>query len=89
VVARIAALVLRTYLWVTTREFPRSTVSNLGAAGRDAKGTAGDYLTHPNAIPVEKMAFQLCFPAVVKTTAGNMTAATPFMFSSACAQAQA
>jgi hypothetical protein len=48
-----------------------------------------DYLTHPNAIPVEKMAFQQCFAAVVKTQAGNMTASTPFMFSSACVQAQA
>jgi hypothetical protein len=68
---------------------PPLTVSNLGAAGRDAKGTAGDYLTHPNAIPVEKMAFQQCFRAVVKTAAGIMTASTPFMFSSAGAEAQA
>jgi hypothetical protein len=89
VVARIAALVLRTYLWATTREFPARPYHNLGAAGRDAKGTAEDYLTHPNAIPVEKMAFQQCFPAVVKTSAGNMTASTLFMSSSACAEAQA
>jgi hypothetical protein len=89
VVARIAALVLRTYLWVTTREFPARPYHNLGAAGRDAKGTAKDYLTHPSAIPVEKMAFQQCFPAVVKGSRGDYVSIDVFISASACAAAQA
>ena len=58
---------------------PFDLTCNLGAARVPAKGTTHDYLTHPNAIPAEKMALGPCFPGVVKVDPRNIEKnAAPF-----------
>src|SRR5215831_11963851 len=47
---------------------PGRPYHNLGTARVAAKGTTPDYLTHPSAIPAEKMALEPCFPGVVKAS---------------------
>src|ERR1700749_672549 len=55
---------------VPTRESPDRPYCNLGAARLDAKGTTSDYLTHPGAIPAQKMTLEAAFSEVVKTPGG-------------------
>ena len=55
------------YSLASEAENPRSTAHNLGGARVDAKGTTQDYLTHPSAIPGQKMALNHGFSGVVKT----------------------